>query len=429
MNIEQEESVRILAHYWSTYKPKDIKTHHVFIGDIHGDLNQLLLPLVELGIIQVSNKIKRVYHDDISKLCDVFIPEFVLLRSNVDVYVLGDFIDEGMHSRSVVAMLHELSKHDFIHLVIGNHDANILGRYNEYKNDKLDYKSLRSYWPTLQRESTAYDDVFIVKGKVLIKDSDKFLKAYFKPLFDWYYGLFSQGKLNVCYQLDIDKTKYIISHTLITAKGIAELMENRGRKIDGSRGDDASILEPDDAAKKHISEIMKKDKFMFNYEDINTLFRYSSASYIAANRLLYNRMEKDPWANYSIIGHTPGFEYRQMGVNPHPCRDFTERQSHCQPMRAHDPKKAYIYYFDILASSGYDNDDVSRPDYFYYIDAETAKEFKEKKYAKHDEKENGLFLVSNAQALHLYYNIEKERLVFEAYKGKNKTDGVFRFGE
>lgn len=427
MNIDQEESIGILARYWSTYKPKDIKTHHIFIGDIHGDLNQLLLPLVELAIIQVSNRIRCVYHDDTSKLCDVFIPEFVILRNDINVYILGDFIDEGMHSRSVLALLRELSKHDFVYLVIGNHDANILGRYNEYKNGTLNFRSLRSYWLTLQRESTAYEDVFISKGKVIIKDSDKFLKAYFKPLFDWYYELFSQGKLNVCYQLNIDKTKYIISHTLITSKAINELTTQQTRSMDTSL-DNEPIIKPDASMKKRIDEILKKDKFMFNYEDINILFRYSNASFIAANRLLYNRMEKDPWTKYSIVGHTPGFEYRQMGINPQPCRDFTERQSHCQPIRAHDAKKSYIYYFDVLASSGYDNDDVSRPDYFYYIDAETAKEFNEQKHAKKDDKENGLFLVSNAQALHLYYNVEKDKLVFEAYKGKNKTDGVFRFG-
>lgn len=408
MNIDQAASIRILAHYWSTYKPKDINTKTVFVGDIHGDLNQLLLPLVELGIIQVNNSIRCVY-ESTRELCKVYIPDFIVLRSDIDVYFLGDYIDEGNHSRSCVAIIHELSKHDFIHLLIGNHDANILGRYNEYKNKTLRFQSLKSYWPTLQREATAYDA--FSKGNV----DDELLNDYFNPLFDWYFDLFKNRKLNVCYQLELDRRKFIVSHAIITKRSIHELVENKSRA--SITADDKPLIEGD------ITNIKKKNEFMLNYEDVNTLFLHSNASFITSNRLLYNRLETDFWSKLNIVGHTPGFEYRQI-ANPKPCRDKEERQSHCQPTKRGD---ALIYYFDILASSGYNIDNVSRPDYFYYLNTEAVKEYSKEKYAKDTAALKGVFMVSNSQALHLEYNVDKDELIFESYKGKNRSDGVFKY--
>ena len=241
MNIDQASSIRILARYWSSYKPKPINTKTVFVGDNHGDLNQLLLPLVELGIIQVNNSIRCVYESK-NEFCKVYIPDFIVMRSDIDVYFLGDYIDEGMHSRSCLALVHELSKHDCFHLLIGNHDANILGRYNEFKNKTLRFQSLKSYWPTLQREATAYEA--FSKGNI----SDELLYDYFTPLFEWYFELFKNRKLKVCYQLELDRRKFIVSHTIITKRSISELIENKSRADVSS--DDKPLIEGDDEAIK-----------------------------------------------------------------------------------------------------------------------------------------------------------------------------------
>lgn len=386
MNIDQKESIEIITEYWSKKKPYDLKSKNIFVGDVHGDLNQFLLPLVQTGAIEIVNHI----HIAAKGLIPVYVPDWIEGNNEINIYYLGDYIDGGIYSRTILCMMVELSTCKNIHFVIGNHDANVLGRYHEFENGHLNYRSLISYWPTLQIEVSAYEKIHMWKNNV----EPDFLSEYFKPLFDSLWKLFTEKKLNVCYEVNLDNDSYIVSHTLITGRSIQELFTGVGRNV---VSDSSTRVSQSGAGKPTV-------------EEINQKFRDSSDSYIAANRLLYNRMERDLYFQNNIIGHTPGGDFRSKNINPTPSQQTNERREHCKPTFI---DKNIVFYFDIKASCGYDLDNVSRPDYFYYVN-------------KTKEQKHGIFSVSNANALRMYYQPELDILILDEYGGKNKTDGVIR---
>lgn len=418
MNIDQEESVRLITSYWTAYKSREsdpsirfslpvimgvrarkskptqtTNSRLLFIGDVHGDLNQFLLPLVDNGIIELTGRVQTAYKGKtIERISNVYVPEFKILRTDIDVYYLGDFIDEGNYSRNIVLMLDELTKKlERLHLVIGNHEANLLSYYNRWKEKTLRFADVKSYWSTLQKELSAYEEVQLVKDQLIIRKkgvkSEDFLYDYTTPLFKTLHKLFISSKIKIAYECKLGSSTFIVSHTLITNRAINDLIAGIPRR----KGDDTR-------------PIVGGDPKSIGIDQINDMFLHSTSEFIGANRLVYNRLEKDLRFDNYIVGHTPGGSLRQLHINEKLCKFDDERAQHCTPTKP-DARHS-IYYFDILASAGLDHDNVSTPDYFYW--------------------ENDMMKVSHANALHLEYASDKNELVFEEYNGKSKTDGVRR---
>lgn len=368
MNIDQHQGLQLLVTYWSKFK-QHIKTKTVFVGDVHGDFNQFIAPLIMTGVIELDGTLIEAYHSEYPE-ASVWVPKFVVKDTSVTVYYLGDYIDEGLFSRNILMMMCQLP--DNCKYVIGNHDANVLGRYLKWKDGSLQYNELRTYWSTFQKEMSYSKTIHVVGADVI--GPSNFVHEYFRPLFESLYDLF-KTRFKVIYEWN----GWWISHTVITDRTLKDLIDGKTRMD----GDDRPINEG------HVSSTSMVDS-------INNRFYYASAAYIKASSLLYNRRPNP--RHDSIVGHTPGGEYAYMNVNPIGCETDDDRLKHCQPVDR-------ILWFDIKASSGYDIDGVSRPDFFYYDDS---------------------FKVTRLHALRLYYDVEIKKLCLDEYKGKHKTDGVVR---
>lgn len=418
MNIEQKKSIEILTNYWYEKQKeiRNIEAEYIFVGDVHGDFNQLISPLIYSNLIRLNGKVRKIYESEISNISDVYIPEYELNKIDTKIFYLGDYVDEGIYSRNIVCFLQDIcDKCENICLIIGNHDANILGRYLEFKDKSLNFLSLQSYWPTFQKEVSPYSNIHVYLDQVKVDgvDARDFLYDYFNPLFNSLFQLFRDEKLKVCDEISINDEPFIISHTLITNKAIEELKINKTRF---SISIPNKPLIEDDEIK--IRDIQTYNDGKISVSDVNKLFKYSNASFISSNRLLYNRVENDLWKNRFIVGHSPGGEYEYMGINPIPSKNYNDRLQHTEPIIKNKYK---IFYFDLKSSSGYDLDNVSRPDFFYF---QKQRQTPHSDPLSHRTSSSGKMNVSNIYALRIFYSFIDNLIKLDEYKGKNKTDGI-----
>lgn len=382
MNIDQEKSLEVLTRYWQSYDKRNLEATKVFVGDIHGDFNQFILPLIETETITLLGGIEAVYESTFPE-ANVYLPKFKINETSVQIYYLGDLVDEGNHSRNVVLMMAKLlKKTKNIHFCFGNHDTNIIGKIDAFRR-KPELPLLRSYYTTLVKEMTAYKNVSITDGECYYKSekNKEFAVQYFAPLLDAYETLFKLGE--ICYYVD----GIVVSHTVITQRTFNDLMKNKARFLRGG-----AVEKP----------YLQKDPASL-VEVINKAFKKASPEYIAANSLTYNRLEDGKLFEENIVGHTKGGVNRseKMKINPIPVEFDFERKLHCKPQNG-------IYYFDLDSSSGYDIDNVSRPDYFFLKDASDME-------------------VSKTNALRLTYELDTNSLKLLIYHGKHKYDGVEEF--
>ena len=385
MNIDHKLSIEKLAHYWSSFPIKMRNTKNIFVGDIHGDLNQFLLPLVENDIIRIKDSIHLAYKGKVSDVSNVYVPDWEIGKSsqNIQVYYVGDYCDEGIHTRTILCLMSELiRKLSNLHFCIGNHESNLVGNYMKWKDNKLQPCDIRSYWGTMQKEVSYTSKVHVYRNVI----DSKLLHDYTAPIFEILHDLLHNKHLNICYDVKLNDKHVCVSHTIITNLSIKELAENK------PRGEKSKSKQTDDI---HVPTTCN---------EVNELYLCSSDTYKRTNRITYNRSETDFWRKTNIIGHTPGGYYREKpSVNPIPCKFNSERILHCKPT---DVKGNEIYYFDICASSGFDIDNVSTPDYFYF-----------------DEDEH-VMKVSNAKAIRLFYDVCTNKLTLQEYGGKTKFEGV-----
>lgn len=387
MNINQYDGIKLLTEYWYEHKNRNEFAKYIFVGDVHGDINQFILPLIETETITLENKIETVYKSKYEE-ANIYLPKFKINKSDVIIYYLGDLIDEGNFSRNIVYMINYLFENECknIRLCFGNHDLNILG-------------SINSYYNTLIKELTPYPNVSVCNNKCYYKckENNEFLNEYLKPLQECMLNLFKKRYGNICYLVN----DMVVSHTIITGRTLDELIENKSRLdlkdkttlVDGKMNDKwINIL------KNHENESL-----IDVVESINNVFYHSKKDYIIANSLTYNRMDKNKIFYKNIVGHTEGGLYRseKLLINPIPATYDFERQIHTQHTNG-------VYFFDINASSGYDIDNVSRMDYFYLNDKNEMK-------------------TTKTYAIRLFYNYNDAKLELQIYKGKFKFDGVIQF--
>ena len=109
------------------------------IGDIHGEVNGIIFPLVSKDLIRLTGNVilwdmktrQRVYEMSTTV---VFLPEIEILPEKKEeiLQFLGDFVDKGKFTDECIAFLDYLFKESFgllrnnLHLVLGNHEFNLL---------------------------------------------------------------------------------------------------------------------------------------------------------------------------------------------------------------------------------------------------------------------------------------------------------------
>ena len=393
-DISQYDGVRLITKYWLSidssnkkslyeeYNVKILSSSLIFVGDVHGDFNQFLAPLVLSGLISITDSVKEYKY----KASIVYLPSYKINKSsNIKIIYLGDITNEWIFSRPIAVMLFDLLQqipHN-IKYIYGNHDLAIIGRYNLYEQKKLNFAlDIPALWNTLKKELNHVKNLKIYKTIAeldgeLSKGYD-YIHAYLAPLFDSLYSIFIQNLGSISYVVEISKKPYMISHTTWTIQALQQLINNN-YSINSVNSDRPSDNNPEQL-KPLISSIPSTELTEYietikhsinsahnqiNYQKlsnaVNKLFITKPQLYICKNLLTYTRITKNIFLNH-IIGHSSGAEFRDQDVNPNPSTYYHERQSKLSPTFFNGRT---VYYFDFGCSAGYDHDELSRPDFVF----------------------------------------------------------------
>ena len=431
MNISPEDGMNKVCKFLYRYQQTAKKYHHeknIIVGDIHGDIFQLFLPLIDSGIITIEYDVPELkYNDKEYPECDLYIPIYRVNKSDTNVYYLGDLTEEGMFSREVVYCLNDISKkYENIFICIGNHDCHWLSLCST-KDLRLNlFNDNNSAFETFIKDTIYSPNITIVGNKILYKNNinDEFMKSYYKPLLDSYYEMFVSRRMNIAYCINDS----VISHTIIIDKSIDELIRNISRNPNELKRNEyiidrknykidldmKAIGFPKSFWLKHKESLFdqnllnKSSDILKNYKKyktnevidaINDYFYFSSREYIHSNRLTYNRTENSIFKN-NIIGHTIPRQFisdEGFSINPIGCELYSERKQHEKPING-------IYYFDLKSSAGLDLENVSRPCYFVTDDFKS-------------------FTIHDKYGIRLLRSIEN-KIEILIYKGLIKANGL-----
>ena len=427
-DIPQYEAISLISKFWSS----DIWPQYVdstasntvatIVGDIHGDLHQLLGAIVPCGMITLDGTV-----DTIDDHIHFHIPHFTVNPSNTHwVILLGDYIDEWIFSRQVVHMIRLIKESiigNYLRPLIGNHDTAIIGRYHLFKSGKLDIaRDLPTLWETVRKELRWRSDITFSNRSVYLNGDEKegaaFLHRYLEPLFEDMYVFFTTPMVNVMETIRYNDYRYMCSHTFVTVTDYIELFRKHDANPNAVREGDrepsqseiANTREQYDEAKKWLNdedakavqEMLKyakesidrmhsekpnmdcsgsqscgigpipidmemdenmRDRVHTVYEKMastaNLLYLMQSRAYVSRNGLTSSRNPEYVFLN-QIVGHTIGGQYRELGYNMGPSKLGMERYE-----KIADPdciNNCVVYHLDFGASAGYDHDEVSRPD-------------------------------------------------------------------
>lgn len=386
-DISPEEGLKLLISYWITYS-EFTDSEYVFVGDVHGDFNQFIAPLISSKLIKLNPSLHSYQHSNNTSFPEttLFIPDYTILDGCTSTIIyLGDLVDEWIFSRTILHILKDLLTNEVskkhIKFIYGNHDLSLIGRYQLFKDNllKIPY-DLPTTWNTIKKELNYSPNIKIYEDKILYKNDPKmgeqFLREYLDSLFDDLFYIFDNKLGYISCTGYINDTPYIISHTTWNPTSLWRLFKNIIPNYTSRPGD----LIPEqkkpitnsslpDKATSILEDILKHESRSielipnFSYEKLswscNSYIYTRSRLYISKNAISYSRQTKDIFLN-QIIGHTPGGVYRNQGINSEPSIFEDERESKLKPKIYNNCK---VFYFDFLTSAGYDHDEVSRPDF------------------------------------------------------------------
>lgn len=367
-DITHEEALKLLSDYYKTLKPT-VSPEYIFVGNVHGDMNQFILPLIDSGIITVNGV--KYGDDDIYPEARMVNLDYTINNSSTIVIYLGDMINEYMFSRQIIQILKDLLiKTSNVKFIYGNHDCSLIGRYDLFTSDLLNIsEDIPTLWTTLKNELRGYPNIRIIGDKITYKnnpeDGQKFLKSYLTPLFSDLFHIFSNNLGRVCISTIVNDEPFMLSHTTWTKKALSDILLTV--KPYGSRPGD-HLKQQLDKITSHIPspksiEIIKNYSQNTDYntlsDAVNDVFRSQSKLYISKNGLTYTRNIENIFLNH-IVGHSVGHSHRDINVNIEPSSSKSERKMKLKPTIINDKK---IYYFDFGCSAGYEHDEISKPDY------------------------------------------------------------------
>lgn len=307
----EDVHIELLTRYWfeqqnavrSRFKGADA----LFVGDCHGDINQVLLPLIATHSIEIIGGIEVLY--------EATIPKFICKDCSIPIYFLGDYVEKWILSRNVIAILRKVMKEcKNVYLCIGNHDAWYISRTPEearikiLKHAYLEHKQMQLY----------NEHIRVVRHKLTYDGSEEkfveFINDYYRPLFEGIRELFDNERMQVCFQYkDI-----VVSHTILST-------EESSNKL----------------------------------EEINKAYK-SNPKYFC--KTLWNR-SGNPLFKKQIIGHTPPMHFEH--INGDAGLWFKDR---IKKTITQNVNGCSVYFCDLGASAGMNGGHISTPDYFYMKD-------------------------------------------------------------
>ena len=399
-DISQYDGVRLISKYWASVcksgkfeefgvqKVSSSAERIVFVGDVHGDLNQFIAPLVLNNLITLTGeveerKIKSLISDDHSVLV---LPKYTIHDNvNVKVVYLGDLIDEWIFSRQVVVMLYDLLKNAKNHVfyIYGNHDLAVIGRYHLFCSKSLNLAlDIPALWQTLKKELNHIKNLKIYKTVAELDGEPvkgfNYINNYVSPIFEYLFKIFESNFGAISLAIKIQNKNFMISHTTWTTNALQQLLSTHEevKSSPDARPSDTNPEQLKPLIPSHtpntddieiINSIISSQQphesidYAKLSNAVNSVFRSKSRLFICKNFLTYTRITKTIFLNH-IIGHSSGAEFRDQNVNSTPSTYFNERQSKLSPTFFNGRT---VYYFDFGCSAGYDHDEIGRPDFVY----------------------------------------------------------------
>ena len=267
-DIDEMNAVQLLSRRYAALERASEHVKYIFIGDIHGDLHQLLDPLVRYGVINIDRTgcVEKVLLNDmldeyetwmktagkqfkcrqvgefrkaegLIDSFDAWIPRFTINEPDKwlcdKVVILGDLINEWINSRSVVAIVRRLLMKycDNVIFIYGNHDMRAVGNFPRFITGEYDLTDIPSMWCTMKK-SFVNSNVMIRGNEArLVCESGKMLNGeitasdhvwlYMFPVFWCLHDIYAKRLGRVCYYLNrSDNTAdnganrgIIVSHT------------------------------------------------------------------------------------------------------------------------------------------------------------------------------------------------------------------------
>lgn len=428
-DISEYEGVRLICQYWSAdqsnTKLDEVKNSKlIFVGDVHGDINQFIAPLVLSNLITITNNVDEVK----SYGSKIYIPHYKINKNRiVKIIYLGDIVNEWIFNRTITYMLYDLLKNasSNVFYLYGNHDLSLIGRYHLFKENKLDLSvDIPALWETVKKELNYVKDLKIHHDKAELNGDPvkgaEYVYKHLLPVFETLYSIMNENLGKLCLPIEINSKNYMLSHTTWAIHGLIELIKTDKPLIDtgDTKKESSSLPTEDEANQQAVAQIIKikiptttrpsdteptqiepitKSTSSKKYtayiqsiidkikpfidegklippevhdeidyvrlaEAVNIHFQSKSRLYISKNILTSTRTTKAIFLN-QIVGHSPGDEFRDQNVNLGQSTYLKERMA--KLLHPAFINKRVIYYFDFGCSAGYDHDEISRPDFVF----------------------------------------------------------------
>jgi hypothetical protein len=386
-DIKQEIGVKLITKLYFERKPNDEfpdKEKTIIVGDIHGDLHQLLAPLVINNIIKLTGEVVELKYNDMNDELEqefdessVWMPVFDVVSNNkVKLILLGDIVDEWIFSRTILVLLCNLMDKINIEIIIGNHDIAIISRYELFRQGMLNvFFDIPILWNTIKKELKPYKRIHVY-GNIIEYDGNtelgnKFLIEYMQVYFNCLYKIFQHDCAKIGTTIKLKNNMFIVSHTTWTLKSLLELInevnDGASRPNDSNEIQKYPILpetRDNDEVKKIKTTNVSNENLSKFVVLVNKIFKGSTRLYCSKNKLVSGRGNRGIIFN-TICGHTIGGAARDIGVNVEFSELENERKKHLNPETIEGKS---IYYFDFGASAGYNHDEISRPDFITICD-------------------------------------------------------------
>lgn len=245
-DISEYEGVRLACQYWSadqsdTKLDEVKKSKLIFVGDVHGDINQFIAPLVLSGLITIVNAVNEVK----SYGSKIYIPHYKINKNKtVKIVYLGDIVNEWIFNRTITYMLYDLLKNASanVYYLFGNHDLALIGRYHLFKQNKLNLSlDIPALWETAKKELNYVRDLKIYRDKAELNGDPvkgaEYVHKHLMPVFESLYSIMNEGLGKVCLPIEVNNKRYMLSHTTWSVYGLIELIKtDKPNDIDSNAG-------------------------------------------------------------------------------------------------------------------------------------------------------------------------------------------------
>lgn len=404
-------------HYFnSEYErlKKNMKEYdRIFVGDCHGDIYQFLSPLILSGFATInSEELKYKYitrygkivnnNSDIAKndkskifraingknINDTYeIPEeldYMLtvpipslsyhpeVLENKKIIYLGDYIDRGNLSKTILILIDEISNiSNNIVFICGNHELYHLYIYKCFINAKEErlMEKHRFYWNFLFTFTASYKKFIGTKtpisihGDTVLYDGnrEKGLKLLFYTMIGEIMltkNIYEKKKFVLSDYYD----NFIIIHNVINSNTLKKYIEYFNAEEKNIPLDYKKIKKMENKLMNNIS--ISNEDYKYLSDELNRAFFEYEWDALIWSSILLERIDKNMYFN-CITGHTVGASKKLLNINNLDSYSDEDRNKKLTPFIPFGQKNK-IYFFDFGVTFAEDEYNYSKPDFVFF---------------------------------------------------------------